>query len=446
MALRAQVAQLQAALNQALSKLSAVQQERDQLQAQLKQGAPDQAQLIQQVQTLNQQVQALTIDKGSLGQQIQTLTVDKAALSQQVQALTNDKSTLSQQTQSLVKDKTSLLQQVQALTASAAALNQQVSAAAQEKPGLAQKINDLQTRINQLQSGIGPTIPAIPAGPQPVQPPTITDIVDKLPKHATLRYDTRALSAITHLTIHHSAAPANIPPERIASYHVGKDWPGIGYHFLVEPDGTIYQTNRLETVSYHVYKQNAYSVGICTEGNFVGGVIPTPKQIETVGHLVAWLTQKLNIPLENAKGHKEFPENATACPGDDWLAGKRWKDMMMAQANARLSGQAGPTAKIMGHYMLFWQRADSWAQQDWAAAANYFAQFRPTAGFSPDDAKNAEYVTIVGGVAGVPYETEQMLGAAGCKVERLAGVDFNDTKRMLDELAQSGKRFRTFNV
>ncbi len=100
----------------------------------------------------------------------------------------------------------------------------------------------------------------------------------------------------------------------------------------------------------------------------------------------------------------------------------------------------------MGHYMLFWQRADTWAKEDWEAAANYFARFRPTTGFSSDDAKNAEYVTIVGGVAGVPYETERTLIAAGCKVERLAGVDFNDTKRMLDELASSGKRFRTFGV
>jgi hypothetical protein len=270
-------------------------------------------------------------------------------------------------------------------------------------------------------------------------------VVDKLPKHATLTYTTRPLSQITHIAIHHSAAPANVGPERIAAYHVGKDWPGMGYHFYVQPDGAIFQTERLETVSYQVYKQNDYSMGICTAGNFMGGLIPTPKQIESIGHLVAWLTQKLNVKLENVKGHKEFPENQTACPGSDWLAGKRWKDMVLAQAKARLAGQALPTAKTIGHYMLFWQRADAWAQEDWGAAAVYFARFRPTAGFSPDDAKTAEYVTIVGGVAGVPYETEQMLTAAGCKVERLAGVDFADTKRMLDELAAKGRRFKTFN-
>jgi len=459
-ALRAQVTQLQAALNQATSRLAAVQQERDQLKAQLAQGTPQQAELVQQVQTLTQQVQTLTNDKAALNQQVQTLTNDKTSLTQQVQTLTSAKTTLTQQVQTLTNDKTSLTQQVQTLTsakttltqqvqtltASNTSLNQQLSAAAQEKQTLTKQISDLQARITQLQTGTSPTTPAVPTGSTTVQAPVITDVIDKLPKHPTLRYDTRSLSAITHLAIHHSAAPANIAPERIAAYHVSKDWPGIGYHFLVEPDGAIYQTNRLETVSYHVYKQNAYTVGICTEGNFMGGVIPTPKQIDTVGHLVAWLTQKLNLPLEHVLGHKEYPENATACPGEDWLAGKRWKDLMVTQARAWLSGQSGPTAKAIGHYMLFWQRADTWAQEDWAAAINYFARFRPTAGFSPDDAKTAEYVTIVGGVAGVSYETEQMLVAAGCRVERLAGVDFNDTKRMLDQLAQSGKRFMTFNM
>ena len=381
-ALRAQVNLLQASLNQALARVSTLQSEHDKLQGQLDLQTGGDAQLRQELQTL---------------------------------------------------------------TAANTALNQQVSAAAQEKQVLTKKISDLQTRITQLESRSPVTPPPAPSGPQIIQPPPITDVVDKLPKHPTLKYNARPLSQITHIAIHHSAAPGNVGPERIASYHVGKDWPGMGYHFYVQPDGTIFQTSRLETVTYHVFKQNDYSLGICTTGNFMGGLIPTPKQIEAVGHLVAWLTQKLNVKLENVKGHKEFPENQTACPGTDWLAGKKWKEMLMAQVKARLAGQAPPTVKTIGHYMLFWQRADAWAQEDWGAAAPYFARFHPTAGFSPDDAKTAEYVTIVGGVAGVPYEVEQMLIAAGCKVERLAGADFADTQRMLEELANSGRRFKTFN-
>lgn len=367
------------------------------------------------------------------------------ALRQQLQTLNSDKVTLGQQLQSYAKEKATLTQQVQTLTATNTSLGQQVSAAAMEKQTLTRKLSDLEARITQLQSGIntGGTTPTQPAG---APMPAITDLVDKLPRHATLKYDTRPLSQITHIAIHHSAAPANVTPERIAAYHVGKDWPAMGYHFYVGPDGTIYQCERLETISYQVYKQNHYSMGICVAGSFVNGAIPTAKQIEAVGDLVAWLTQKLNVPIKNVWGHKEFPENQTACPGNDWNTGKKWKQMVLDRANAVLAGKTGPSAKSIGHYMLFWQRADSWAQEDWAAAAGYFARFRPTAGFSAEDAKNAEYVTIVGGVAGVPYETEQTLAAAGCKVERLSGVDFNDTKRMLDELASTGKRFRTFNV
>ncbi|HAJ36307.1 MAG TPA: hypothetical protein DCL15_11495, partial [Chloroflexi bacterium] len=40
-----------------------------------------------------------------------------------------------------------------------------------------------------------------------VPPPPIQDIVDQLPKHTRLRYERRPLSQITHIAIHHTAAP-----------------------------------------------------------------------------------------------------------------------------------------------------------------------------------------------------------------------------------------------
>lgn len=426
-ALRAHVSQLEAALRRAEASITALTQERDALRAQIGVGSGDTAQLNQQIQTLNGQMQALTAEKATLAQQIQTLTVDKTALTRQVQTLTANKTTLTQQVQALTADKTTL--------------NGQLSAASQELATFKQKVQGLEATIKQYQTG-----GATPGTPATVPAPDITDIVDKLPVHATLKYDKRTLDKITHIAIHHSAAPANVTPERVAAYHVSKDWPGIGYHFYVEPDGKIYQTNRLETISYQVYQQNHYSIGICVSGEFSNGVTPTPLQIERTGHLVAWLMQKLNVPLANVWGHKEFPQNTTACPGNDWLTGKKWKETLITRIKGVQTGQMQMSTKSIGHYMLFWQRQNAWAKEDWGAAANYFARFRPTAGFSADDARNAEYVSIVGGVAGVPYETEQALIAAGCKVERLSGVDFADTKRMLDDLAQTGRRFKTFNV
>ena len=55
-------------------------------------------------------------------------------------------------------------------------------------------------------------------------------------------------------------------------------------------------------------------------------------------------------------------------------------------------------------------------------------------------------VTIIGGEAGVSAATEQALRQSGCKVERIAGRNEEETGRMLTELARQGRRFRTFEV
>jgi len=95
------------------------------------------------------------------------------------------------------------------------------------------------------------------------------------------------------------------------------------------------------------------------------------------------------------------------------------------------------------HYLLFWQTDKSWAEADWQAATRYIARFRPTAGFSTDEARQAENVTIIGGPGGVSLEVEQMLRAAGCRVQRIAGKSSAQTRALLDALAKEGRRFLT---
>ena len=117
----------------------------------------------------------------------------------------------------VTRDKSALAQQVTAATAEKTALAQQVTTATAEKTALAQQIAALQQQIAKLQSGIAtPATPITPTGPQIAQKPETVDVVDKLPAHATKRYATRTLDKITHIAIHHSAGPANLPPERIA--------------------------------------------------------------------------------------------------------------------------------------------------------------------------------------------------------------------------------------
>jgi len=154
------------------------------------------------------------------------------------------------------------------------------------------------------------------------------------------------------------------------------------------------------------------------------------------------------VALDDVVGHMEVL--ATACPGKQWLEGKKWK-AQLRQEIAKVQQEAVepepepvPGVKPIYHYLLFWAHDGQWAEKDWINARNYVGAFRPSVGFVATDAAQAEYVTIVGGPLGVSKEVEDWLKAAGSKVERIAGQDEADTQRMLDELVQEGRRFQSF--
>jgi N-acetyl-anhydromuramyl-L-alanine amidase AmpD len=285
-----------------------------------------------------------------------------------------------------------------------------------------------------------------------VPPPSMRNLVEQLPRHPTLRYERRSQHQITHIAVHHTATPPTISPMRIAELHIAPDpgrgkeaWPGIGYHFFVHADGVIEQTNLLETASYHVYRHNGYSVGVVFAGSFMNGKIPTSAQLRAGAHLIAWLMQELHIPLARVWGHREFPENTTVCPGGEWTSGNRWRDLLFERIEQI---QHGIGVKSIRHYMLFWQRVypGPLARQDFVNAIGYIARFRPAVGFAPEDAKYAEYVTIVGGEAGVSAADEKYLEKHGCKIDRVAGRDEEETGRFLAEMARQGRRFQQYDV
>jgi len=330
-----------------------------------------------------------------------------------------------------------LEQRIKELEAEITRLNGQATERMAEIARLNGQVAELEAETARLRS----LLAEAPARKIPA--PSIADIVDTLPQHSSKRYSTRSRSDIKYLVIHHTAIPAEVPIVRIARYHVDSNgWPGIGYHYYIDAQGKIFLVNRMETVAYHAREANSSGLAVCLAGNFMTE-IPTEAQLKAAGHLCAWLLQELNLDEEAIKGHSDFIK--TQCPGDQWMSGKMWKNLLLAQVRlyqAQVSGK--PAGKTIGHYVLFWQYPDDWAKKDWQAALNYVGRFRPTCGFSVDDAMNAEYVTIVGGPMGVPVEVEQRLRSAGCKVERVAGKDEAETKQLLDDMAKTGHRFLTF--
>jgi N-acetylmuramoyl-L-alanine amidase len=140
--------------------------------------------------------------------------------------------------------------------------------------------------------------------------PKLVNIIDQLPK-GTRSYAKRNLQQIVRFVIHHSADP-NGTPEKYAKYHVQTHgWPGIGYHFVIQKDGTIFQTNALETISYNVENYNTGTVGICLTGNFENELLQAPQK-----NALVWLLKDLVVQLgpKSILPHSAF--KPTECPGD----------------------------------------------------------------------------------------------------------------------------------
>jgi len=156
----------------------------------------------------------------------------------------------------------------------------------------------------------------VPADPSQYQ---VFNIVDELTHHPTNQYSTRLLDGLEYHVVHHSASRSTVTPYDIANYHVySLDWPGIGYSFFISADGTVFQTNHLETMSYGVANQNRRCISTCLGGCFTEGRQPTNAQLKSFNWLHnTWLPSQLgrSLPLS---GHKEMPGQSTMCPGDSW--------------------------------------------------------------------------------------------------------------------------------
>lgn len=390
-----------------------------------------------------------------LQQQIAELEAQIAGLNTQITALNSDLS---------------------AVTGEHDALQEQLNQALAQNAALQQQVNTLQPRVAELEKTVAAQAAEIErlrglVGDQTtgrVAKPAVVDKVDSLAHHPTLPAYGKRTRPISMIVIHHTDTPKTMTIESIAQYHVygeRKDaqgnvikaqWPGIGYHFLIGPDGVITQGQREATRSYHVGGDpNDYSVAISLIGRFMRknydgtdrapeDQVPTPQQLKSAGHLAAWLMQEYKIPPEQIKGHRDVWPKSTVCPGEHWKTGLTWHPTLLKEvqaAQAAASGQpagGGVSAHPISLYLLLWDHGNAWAEADWRSAQGYIARFRPTAGFSVDAALLAQRVVIVGGPAGVSGQDETRLRAAGVEVFRLAGADEADTKRMLDELAQKG--------
>lgn len=126
------------------------------------------------------------------------------------------------------------------------------------------------------------------------------------------------------VTIHHAGEtwtgerdPADFVRAMQAWGQRDKGWPDLPYHFLIAPDGRIFEGRPLE---YEPESNTDYPlaghVGVELMGNFEVQR-PSLQQLRSCVALVAWLCDSLDIDPATIEGHRDAAPGQTACPGRD---------------------------------------------------------------------------------------------------------------------------------
>lgn len=96
-----------------------------------------------------------------------------------------------------------------------------------------------------------------------------------------------------------------------------KHWPDLPYHFLIAPDGRIFEARPLQ---YEPESNTKYDlqghIGVELMGNFEEQRV-SQAQLTSCVKLVAWLCQQLQIDQSRIAGHKDRAKGQTDCPGRD---------------------------------------------------------------------------------------------------------------------------------
>ncbi len=95
-----------------------------------------------------------------------------------------------------------------------------------------------------------------------------------------------------------------------------RKWKDIGYHYLIDRDGTIVEGRPVDQVGAHVQGHNTGTVGVCLIGGFGGSADDkfadnfTPEQDKALRALLVGL--KSRFAVSKVTGHNEYA--AKACP------------------------------------------------------------------------------------------------------------------------------------
>lgn len=126
-------------------------------------------------------------------------------------------------------------------------------------------------------------------------------------------YEKPLIEVLNTIVVHHSALPLSDNVLEIQKKHMtDKQYADIGYHFVIDDKGIIYEGRALNVRGAHTGGHNTGTVGIVLLGNFEEGN-PLPPQLQSLTILSRALISDYGIT--HLAGHRDFQPEETVCPG-----------------------------------------------------------------------------------------------------------------------------------
>ena len=129
---------------------------------------------------------------------------------------------------------------------------------------------------------------------------------------------------INKIFVHHSASSQNTTRDQIDIWHKNREWDGVGYHYVIENDGSIMMGRPFAKVGAHVKGHNRNSIGVCVVGNYMDDLAMTSGQEQSLVVVLHGLLTQFDLDANEVYGHRELGE--TLCPGKHlfhWIS--KWR-------------------------------------------------------------------------------------------------------------------------
>ena len=163
-------------------------------------------------------------------------------------------------------------------------------------------------------------------------------------------------SKTDEVILHHAEA-SNATVWDINQWHLDNGWVGIGYHYYIRKDGSIYRGRPEWAVGAHATGHNDRSIGICCEGAYMTETMPAAQLASLKALLRDIMGRYGKMAL---KRHRDV--NATSCPGDNfpWAEAQNYMkedDTMTQKEFEEMYGKVNPLYKTISDVPPYWQPA-----------------------------------------------------------------------------------------